>query len=74
MTLIRLIVALVITLIVPAAGFLMSGRIIWEINLEMQNAGAPSFDELCAMPDGEVDRAERDFIDSVATELGVSAA
>ena len=53
MTLIRLIVALVITLIVPAAGFLMSSRIIWEINLEMQNAGAPSFDELCAMPDGQ---------------------
>jgi Zn-dependent protease with chaperone function/uncharacterized tellurite resistance protein B-like protein len=54
MTLIRLLVALVITLIIPAAGFLMSDRIIWEINLEMQSAGAPSFDELCAMPDGQV--------------------
>ncbi|MEN8198068.1 MAG: M48 family metallopeptidase, partial [Pseudomonadota bacterium] len=54
MTLIRLMVALVITLIVPAAGFLMSSRIIWEVNLEMQNAGAPSFDQLCAMPDGQV--------------------
>jgi Zn-dependent protease with chaperone function/uncharacterized tellurite resistance protein B-like protein len=54
MTLIRLIVALVITLIVPAAGFLMSSRIIWEINLAMSEAGAPGFDELCAMPDGQV--------------------
>lgn len=54
MTLIRLMVALVITLIVPAAGFLMSDRIIWEINLNMREAGAPSFDELCAMPDGQV--------------------
>ena len=54
MTLIRLMVALVITLIVPAAGFLMSDWIIWEIDLNMRDAGAPSFDELCAMPDGQV--------------------
>jgi Zn-dependent protease with chaperone function/uncharacterized tellurite resistance protein B-like protein len=54
MTLIRLMVALVITLIVPVAGFLMSDRIIWEINVEMREAGASRFDELCAMPDGQV--------------------
>jgi Zn-dependent protease with chaperone function/uncharacterized tellurite resistance protein B-like protein len=54
MTLIRLIVALMITLIVPAAGFLMSDRILWEINLSMREAGFPSFDELCASPAGQI--------------------
>ena len=54
MTLIRLVVALVITLILPTAGFLMSDRIIWEINISMREAGFPSFDMLCATPDGKV--------------------
>ena len=54
MTLIRLMIALVITLVVPAAGFLMSDRILWEINVTMREAGFPSFEELCASPDGQV--------------------
>lgn len=64
MTLIRLIVALVITLIVPATGFLMSDRIIWEIDLVMREAGAPSFNELCAMPEGQAGGAY--FLDCIA--------
>ena len=52
MTLIRLIVALVITLVVPAVGFLMGDRILWEIDLNMREADFPSFDELCTHPEG----------------------
>lgn len=54
MLLIRLIVSMVITLVVPVAGFLMSDRIIWEIDLGMREAGFPSFEQLCAIPEGQV--------------------
>lgn len=54
MTLIRMVFALVTTLVVPAAGFLMSDRILWELDLFMREAQFPSFDELCAGPEGQV--------------------
>jgi len=47
-------IGLVITLVVPAAGFLMSTNILWEIDLAMREANFPSFEMLCASPDGQV--------------------
>lgn len=54
MILIRMMVALVATLVIPAAGFLMSDRILWELDIFMREANFPSFEELCASPEGQV--------------------
>lgn len=54
MTLVRLIVALVITLLIPATGYLMSNQILWEINAAMREEGFSSYVEFCALPGGQL--------------------
>jgi Zn-dependent protease with chaperone function/uncharacterized tellurite resistance protein B-like protein len=55
MTLIRLIVALTLTMIVPAGGYFLSGQIMGEVDAGLIADGFPPFQTLCAMPEAGSD-------------------
>lgn len=55
MTLIRLIIALTLTMIVPAGGYFLSGQIMGEIDAGLIADGFPPFRILCAMPEAGSD-------------------
>lgn len=55
MTLIRLIVALALTMIVPIGGYFLADQITGELNAGLIADGLPPIHALCAMPEAEID-------------------
>ncbi len=55
MALIRLIFALMATMIVPVAGYMLSDHVTIAINSELASMGYPSFDEICNSPVASLD-------------------
>lgn len=66
MTLIRLIVALALTMAVPVGGYFLSDRIMGEFNADLNAEGMPPIQTLCAMPEAETDNDLSGF----CTEMG----